>query len=138
MNNVPRMLAFKLGGKASLPPAQEFRARVLAPPTATASPATVKKGEELYQRYCSGCHGDVAVSGGVLPDLRYSSALKDDRWFGVVLNGMLKQAGMVAFSKELSKPDAAAIREYVIYRANQSLTETATRKNREKSRCCTG
>ena len=128
MNNVPRMLAFKLGGKASLPPAQEFRARVLAPPTATASPATVKKGEELYQRYCSGCHGDVAVSGGVLPDLRYSSALNDDRWFGVVLNGTLKQAGMVAFAKELSKQDAAAIREYVIYRANQSLTEAGDQK----------
>jgi quinohemoprotein ethanol dehydrogenase len=121
--NVPRMLAFKLGGKASLPPAPEVRPRVLSPPPATASPATVKKGEELYQRYCSGCHGDVAVSGGVLPDLRYSGTLKNDEWFGVVLNGTLKQAGMVAFAEELSKEDAAAVREYVIYRANQSLTE---------------
>jgi hypothetical protein len=46
-------------------------------------------------------------------------------WFAVVLNGMLKHAGMVAFAKELSKQDAAAIRDYVIYRANQSLAETS-------------
>jgi quinohemoprotein ethanol dehydrogenase len=128
LNNVPRMLAFKLGGKASLSPAPEVKPQVLTPPRATASSATVKKGEELYQRYCSGCHGDVAVSGGVLPDLRYSSTLKNDVWFGVVLVGLLKQAGMVAFAKELSKQDAAAIREYVIYRANQSLAETGIQK----------
>ncbi|MBZ5659696.1 MAG: PQQ-dependent dehydrogenase, methanol/ethanol family [Acidobacteriia bacterium] len=128
MNNVPRMLAFKLGGKASLPPAPEFKPRALTPPRATANPATVKKGEELYQQYCSNCHGDVAVSGGVLPDLRYSATLKNDTWFGVVMDGMLKQAGMVAFAKELSRQDAAVIREYVIYRANQSLAESSSQK----------
>jgi hypothetical protein len=30
---------------------------------------------------------------------------------------------MISFSKELSKRDASAIREYVIFRANQSLAE---------------
>jgi quinohemoprotein ethanol dehydrogenase len=128
LNNVPRMLAFKLGGKASLPPAPEFKPRALTPPRATASLATVKKGEELYQQFCGNCHGDAAVSGGVLPDLRYSGALKTDVWFGVVLDGLLKQAGMVAFAKELSKQDASAIREYVIYRANQSLAESGSQK----------
>jgi quinohemoprotein ethanol dehydrogenase len=83
----------------------------------------------LYQQYCSNCHGDVAVSGGVLPDLRYSRTLRNDGWFRAVLDGTRKQAGMVAFAKELSKEDAAAIREYVIYRANQSLAETAIQKN---------
>jgi hypothetical protein len=34
---------------------------------------------------------------------------------------MLESYGMVNFSKELSKQDAAAVREYVIARANQSL-----------------
>jgi quinohemoprotein ethanol dehydrogenase len=128
LNNVPRMLAFKLGGKASLPPAPEFKPRALTPPRATASLATVKKGEELYQQFCSNCHGDVAVSGGVLPDLRYSGTLKNDVWFGVVLDGLLKRAGMVAFAKELSRQDASVIREYVIYRANQSLAESSNQK----------
>ena len=123
MNNVPRMLAFKLGGKASLPSAPEVKPQVLTPPRATASLATVKKGEELYQRFCGGCHGDVAVSGGVLPDLRYSGALANQHWLSIVRDGVLGLDGMVGFSKELSRQDAEAIRAYVIFRANQSLAE---------------
>jgi len=128
MNNAPRMLAFKLGGKVSLPPAAEVKPRALTPPRATASPATVKKGEALYQSYCSGCHGDVAVSGGVLPDLRYSGTLANQQWFSIVRDGMLKAYGMVGFSKELSQEDAEAIRAYVIFRANQSLAESGNQK----------
>jgi len=127
--NVPRLLAFKLGGKANLPPAPEVKPPVLSPPKATDSAAEVKKGEELYQSYCSGCHGDVAVSGGVLPDLRYSGTLANDQWFRIVLDGVLEPYGMVSFSKEITRQDAAAIREYVIFRANQSLDSgTAARK----------
>jgi len=124
MSNVPRMLAFKLGAKVVLPPAPEVKLRALAPPPSTANTRKIKAGEALYQHYCSGCHGDVAVSGGVLPDLRYSDALATDQWFRIVVDGMLQPYGMVAFSKELSRQDASAIREYVIYRANQSLAET--------------
>jgi hypothetical protein len=65
----------------------------------------------------------VAVSGGVLPDLRYSGTLSSDQWFQIVLDGTLEAYGMISFSKELSKQDASAIREYVIFRANQSLAE---------------
>ena len=125
MANVPRMLAFKLGGKATLPAAPEVKPVVLAPPRSAASAATVKHGEALYQAYCGRCHGDVGVSGGVLPDLRYSGALGNDQWFQIVLDGILQREGMVSFSKELSKKDAAAVREYVIFRANQSLAEKA-------------
>ena len=125
MANVPRMLAFKLKGKASLPPAPEVKPPILAPPKSTASTATVKKGEAIYQRFCGGCHGDVAVSGGVLPDLRYSGALVGDQWFQIVLGGILEPYGMVNFSKVLPKEEASAVREYVIFRANQSLIEQA-------------
>ncbi|MBZ5700913.1 MAG: PQQ-dependent dehydrogenase, methanol/ethanol family [Acidobacteriia bacterium] len=123
MPNLGRMLVFKLGGKASLPPAH-MEQPVLHPPASTATPATIHKGEQLFQSYCSNCHGDVAVSGGVLPDLRYSGMLDDEMWYGIVLGGMLKQAGMVSFAKELSREDAETIRAYVIFRANQSLAET--------------
>jgi quinohemoprotein ethanol dehydrogenase len=118
--NIGRMLAFKLGGKASLPPPPEVQYPVLNPPPSTASSTTVKKGERLYQTYCGACHGDVAVSGRVLPDLRYSSTLTNDLWFNIVLGGALQANGMVSFAKELSREDAAAIRAYVIFRANQS------------------
>jgi alcohol dehydrogenase (cytochrome c)/quinohemoprotein ethanol dehydrogenase len=118
------MLAFKLGGKASLPPAPKFEEPALNPPPATADEATVKNGERLFQRYCAACHGDVAVGGGVVADLRYSKTLPDDRWFDIVLGGSLRKVGMVSFAKELSRKDATDIRAYVIFRAHQSLAET--------------
>jgi len=62
----------------------------------------------------------------VLPDLRYSGSLDNDQWFEIVLKGQLKQAGMVSFDKDLSPDDAAAIRAYVIFRANQSLPQPAS------------
>jgi len=119
--NVGRMLAFRLGGNASLPLIPEHQQPALAPPGSTASKATIEKGKDLYQRFCSICHGDVAFSGGVLPDLRYSSTLKSEQWSQIVLGGMLQANGMVSFSDELSRQDAEAIRAYVIFRANESL-----------------
>jgi quinohemoprotein ethanol dehydrogenase len=121
--NVSRVLAFKLTGKASLPPLPQFTQPQLKPPRPTASAATVQKGEGLFQNYCSTCHGDVAVSGGVLPDLRYSGTLENSAWSEVILGGSLQPSGMISFSKELSKQDVEAIRAYVIFRANQSLAE---------------
>jgi PQQ-dependent dehydrogenase (methanol/ethanol family) len=123
--NIGRMLAFKLGGNASLPPAQETEMPALNPPRSTASSATIESGKRLYQRFCSGCHGDAAVSGGVLPDLRYSGTLANDQWFEVVLNGLLQPNGMVSFAKELSRRDAESIRAYVISRANETKAEAA-------------
>jgi quinohemoprotein ethanol dehydrogenase len=119
VRNISRMLVFKLGGKASLPVLQPVeQPRPTALPN-SATNATIRKGERLFQSYCAGCHGDVAVSGGVLPDLRESNTLTDEPWFDIVLRGNLQSQGMVAFSKELSRDDAAAIRSYVIFRRNQ-------------------
>jgi hypothetical protein len=72
----------------------------------------------------------VAVSGRVLPDLRYSSTLTNEQWFQIVLRGLLQPNGMVSFAKEISRGDAAAIRAYVIFRANQSLEESKDLRGR--------
>ena len=128
VRNVSRMLVFKLGGKASLPAAQPVEQPQLTPLPNPASEATIHKGERLFQSYCAECHGDVAVSGGVLPDLRASSALTNERWFYIVLRGILQPQGMVSFSKELSHDDAAAIRSYVISRRNQDAARTQAAK----------
>jgi quinohemoprotein ethanol dehydrogenase len=127
IRNVSRMLAFKIGGKASLPTPTQVQEPILNPPPSTSSSVAVAHGEQLFQRYCAACHGDVAVSGGVLPDLRYSSTLKSDQWFYIVLGGLLQQNGMVSFAKELKHEDVADIRSYVISRANQSLKEQGLR-----------
>ena len=119
--NIGRMLAFELGGTASLPPVRDIQPPALRTLRLEASKATVKRGEGLYQRFCSTCHGDAAFSGGVLADLRYSSALESNQWFNIVLGGLLQPNGMVSFSKELSHEDAEAIRAYIIFRVNQSV-----------------
>jgi quinohemoprotein ethanol dehydrogenase len=124
VRNISRVLAFTLNGKASLPPTPKFEEPALDPPPATADGIAVKNGERIFQRYCAACHGDVAVGGGVLPDLRYSKTLANDRWFDIVLGGSLRKVGMVSFAKELSRKDAEDIRSYVISRAHQSLAET--------------
>jgi PQQ-dependent dehydrogenase (methanol/ethanol family) len=119
VRNLSRVLVFKIAGKGSLPALTPIEQPRLTELPNGARPATIRKGEQLFQSYCAGCHGDVAVSGGVLPDLRYSSALTSDTWFEIVLRGLLQSQGMVSFAKELSRDDAAAVRAYVIFRRNQ-------------------
>jgi glucose dehydrogenase len=124
VKNISRMLAFKIGGKANLPPLPPPVEARLNPPAATTDEAAIRNGQSLYQRYCAACHGDAAVAAGVLPDLRYTTTLANEKWFDVVLGGQRRQNGMVSFSKELSRKDASDIRDFVILRANQSLEES--------------
>jgi len=128
VRNVSRLLIFKLGGKASLPLEHALEQPSLAALPNPTSQATIRKGERLFQSYCAECHGDVAVSGGVLPDLRGSATLTNERWFYIVLRGILQARGMVSFSKELSHDDASAIRSYVIFRRNQDSRRASLEK----------
>ena len=123
VRNISRMLVFKLEGTAKLPPLEPREEPPLSPLPSRAGDATIHKGEQLFQRYCAVCHGDVAVSGGVLPDLRYSGTLDNDEWFSDVLGGTFESEGMVSFARELSRDDAASIRAYVIFRRNQSVAQ---------------
>src|SRR5208282_4980679 len=61
--NVSRLLVFKLGAKAALPPLSPEAKLVLDPPPETADAATVAAGEGLYGRFCGVCHGEAAVGG---------------------------------------------------------------------------
>ena len=120
VQNVSRLLVFKLGAKGQLPPPKPAAARVLDPPALKGTPEQVARGGDLYARYCSVCHGDAAVAGGLVPDLRYSGAIgSPDAMNSVVLEGALKHNGMVSFASALKQPDVEAIRHYVIKRANE-------------------
>jgi alcohol dehydrogenase (cytochrome c)/quinohemoprotein ethanol dehydrogenase len=123
--NISRVLAFKLGSKATLPPAPAPPARVLNPPPQTASAAEVLRGKGLYGRFCVGCHGVDGASGGLVPDLRYSKLLTSDIWFDVVLDGAMKKDGMVGFAQVLDRHKATEIRSYVIERANNFKSRAA-------------
>ncbi len=118
-HNVSRVLVFKLDGHAQLPAAQLPALATTSPPPDTADANTVAAGADLFGRYCSACHGQFAVSGGITPDLRHSSFLTNDVWYQIVLNGILQDAGMASFGKVLDQSKATAIRAYVIHEANQ-------------------
>jgi alcohol dehydrogenase (cytochrome c)/quinohemoprotein ethanol dehydrogenase len=118
--NISRLLVFKLGGNGHLPPAPPRPDLVLNPPPATADAATVDRGKAVYSRFCSVCHGDAAVSGGLVPDLRYSNYLAGTGWDSVVLDGLLRNKGMAPFKSVLNRDQAEAIRAYVVARANES------------------
>jgi alcohol dehydrogenase (cytochrome c)/quinohemoprotein ethanol dehydrogenase len=125
IRNISRVLAFKVGGTATLPAAPPMQKLALNPPPATADAATVSAGEQLFGRYCSACHGENAVGGGVVPDLRASSFIGNDFFNEIVLNGAMKDAGMAPFKAVLDQKDAAAIRAYLIKRANEDKVSAA-------------
>ena len=118
LRNVSRVLVFKLGGTATLPPL-EPRQLVINPPADTANAATIATGGALFGRFCSVCHGESAVGGGVVPDLRASSFLGNDFFYEIVLNGAMKDNGMASFKRILDHQKVEAIRAYVIHRANE-------------------
>jgi quinohemoprotein ethanol dehydrogenase len=119
-SNLPRVLAFKLNGTATLPPLPAAPPPVLDPPPDKATASTLVHGKLLYHSYCSTCHGDSATGSGVLPDLRFSSALKDaGLWNQTVIEGLREPNGMISFKQELSPLDSDQIRAYVIHRATE-------------------
>jgi alcohol dehydrogenase (cytochrome c)/quinohemoprotein ethanol dehydrogenase len=119
--NVSRLLVFKLGAKGELPALPPEPKLVIDPPRDTASPAQVATGKGLFDQFCAVCHGEAAVGGGVVPDLRGSPFIAVDAWFSVVLDGALHQGGMAPFGPVLDRPKAAAIRDYIVHRANEEL-----------------
>jgi alcohol dehydrogenase (cytochrome c)/quinohemoprotein ethanol dehydrogenase len=78
------------------------------------------RGEAVYNRYCTYCHGDAAISGGLVPDLRHSGALNSaDAIRAIVIDGALRHNGMVSFKEVVSADDAEGVRQYLIKRANE-------------------
>ena len=126
-HNIPRVLAFKLKGTDVLPEPAPAPVLTLQPPPDKAKDDVVAAGKAHYHTYCGTCHGDTAVSSGILPDLRYSKALHDpELWQSIVHDGALKSAGMIGFAAELSSEDIDQIRAYVIRRAHEGLPKTAS------------
>jgi alcohol dehydrogenase (cytochrome c)/quinohemoprotein ethanol dehydrogenase len=127
VGNVSRILAFKLGGGAELPPAAPLPELVFDPPELEANDETVARGKFLYHRHCVVCHGDAAVSGGLLPDLRASPTINDSQLFAaIVLDGVRGPLGMVSFAAELDSEDAETVRAYLVARAHESLSQAGT------------
>jgi len=131
IRNISRVLVFKLGGAVNLPPVTPaWQARPPVPPD-TADAATITTGFELFAQFCQVCHGNAAVGGGVIPDLRKSVYLPVDAFYNIVLDGVLGFNGMAPFGAVLDRPAVTAIRAYVIQQANKDKTAAGEREPRQ-------
>lgn len=109
-----RVLAFKLKGKAQLPQYTPVPLPPAAPSNETWPKATVDAGNALYGNYCGRCHGASLLSSGITPDLRRSPMIGSREAFdNVVLQGVLKERGMVSFAGHLSAGQVESIRAYI-------------------------
>lgn len=82
------------------------------PPMQTFSKEVVERGKALYESHlCSGCHspgldgsGAWTVNGAI-PDLRYALPEVHSQWYGIVLAGTHRDAGMLGFGTDLQFPN---------------------------------
>jgi len=125
--NVSRLMVFKLDGRLSLPPLPPVPKLALNPPAGSADAASLAAGEALFGRFCSVCHGENAVGGGVVPDLRGSPFIWGDSWYSIVLDGALQRGGMASFAVALDRGQASAIRDYVVHRAQEDAAQEPAR-----------
>ncbi|HTE41883.1 MAG TPA: c-type cytochrome, partial [Steroidobacteraceae bacterium] len=118
-----RMLAFKLGATASLPPLGDSASTREVPNLSRAAPmGDAAKGRFDYERVCASCHGANAVSPTAIPDLRFSPTISRVEGFNsIVIDGARKDKGMVSFASVLKPDEVENIRSYIIQQANVVL-----------------
>jgi quinohemoprotein ethanol dehydrogenase len=113
-----RLVVYKLGGAAVLPPVAAPAPQVLNPPPNFGSEAQLANGLAKYTQNCTICHENGRQMGG-FPDLRYSAFINSDAGFkAVVIDGVLTEKGMLSFKQALSVEDAEAIRAHIVSLAN--------------------
>jgi quinohemoprotein ethanol dehydrogenase len=116
----PRLLVFKLGGTAKLPPLPPASMEVpelSPPPPLTASAETVARGAQLYADNCALCHG--AAARGGIKDLRHMAPETHKDFLAIVIGGKRAANGMASFADVLKPEEAEAIHGYLIARANE-------------------
>lgn len=118
-NNVGQVIAFKLGATGEIPDHKMPPIERKPQAAAFGDKAMLETGLTHYSRNCMVCHGPMAISSGILPDLRWSPISGDAAsWREVVINGVKAENGMVGFGRVLSPADAEAIRAYVLHQAH--------------------
>jgi len=119
-NSGARLLVFKLGGKAQLPP---FKPAVatgpVEPPLSRAPEEVVQAGRVLFAQTCATCHG-VDARGG-LKDLRWMDRATHAKFKDIVLGGIYAEKGMASFKGELTDQQVDQIHAYVTARANEDF-----------------
>ena len=128
-----RLFAFKLGGKAPLPPPLPLSVaipQVPQPPEQTGTAASIALGAKVYTKFfCHKCHSPEAdgsgawVLNGEVPDLRYMPADIHQQFMAIVMGGSHHEQGMPQFSVPIGQPliktamtaeEAEAVHNYII------------------------
>jgi quinohemoprotein ethanol dehydrogenase len=110
-----RILAFKLGGNATLPAPSGPATAAL--PEIAANEETLAEGKLQYDNVCRTCHGFDVISGGMMPDLRYLSADTHRGFDEIVRGGSRAEQGMASFADVLSREQSDAIHAYIVTEA---------------------
>ena len=113
-----RLLVYKLGGKARLPPPAD-RPPLPEPPAQTGTDQTIQQGMALYHQHCMFCHGVAVSNDHVVADLRYMSAGSHKAFQQIVRGGILSGIGMASFADRVSQVEADAIHDYIISAARK-------------------
>lgn len=114
-----RVLAWKLGGSAPLPPGRPPLGPVPKPTYEVASTPTERhRGMLLYQLECSVCHGPGAIGGGSgVPDLRYMSEAMHGVFPKIVLEGLRESGGMPRFDDLFDQEDVRVMQAWILEQA---------------------
>lgn len=125
-----RILTYKLGGKAQLPAQKYDPVPLPPPPPNTLEADKLPVARMLFNGFCANCHGLNAVSGGVVPDLRYLST-DSHLQFNAIVAGARAAKGMPAFADAMLPEHMELIHQYIIKRAHDLQSELAALKAAE-------
>ena len=127
VTSVGRVLTYKLGGTAALPPQVPLDTSPIPPPPmkVAVDAKQLRQGGVLYHEWCAVCHGLKGVAGGVVPDLRRANAATHASFASIVIGGQRQDKGMPSFADVLSSEDVRLIQAYVLQRASESSTQQA-------------
>lgn len=117
-----RLLAFSLGGTATLSP---YTKEILEPARPRQPEELAAVGGQLFRSLgCGGCHGDQAVlaGNGRVPDLRNIREPKLQTMPRVLRDGLLIPFGMPAFP-EITDDDIRALQAYIVNRGWDSFEQ---------------
>ncbi|NNC38279.1 MAG: PQQ-dependent dehydrogenase, methanol/ethanol family [Acidimicrobiales bacterium] len=120
--DVGHVISFKLGGTTDAPDGMAAMDDRTPKGDAFGTPEMVSEGLLHYSQNCLTCHGPLAISSGVTPDLRWSYVTGDKHeWEDILMNGALKDNGMVSFKEQISVEQAEMIRAYVLAQAHMAV-----------------
>jgi PQQ-dependent dehydrogenase (methanol/ethanol family) len=117
MINISRVLVFALGADGELPVIETVEQTLPAHGLPPAPTERIERGRALYHDYCAVCHGGNAISGGIVPDLRYRLDEIHPAWQSIVHDGALAGNGMPAWSEFLTREEVDLIEAYVAHEA---------------------